>query len=257
MRTAKLFSVFAGVLFICSSVLFAQGNNKDQLFMVREEVARVDMWDKYESTSKQWVEMMQEGMLDISSVSASQRDDGHYYYLIPLKDYAEIDNFPKIFGSAIDKIGKDKWSAFMKENETTIATHKDFVVKRSADYSYTPKSPRLKSDEGTFIHWLFFHYKLENRKEMLDILKEWKKLYEDNNITDGYTIWMPEFGMDNDAMVLTEVYKDGADFYTRDKEITALIKDKADALWAKMAPLLKSTEQKYGKLRPDLSYIKK
>jgi len=36
-----------------------------------------------------------------------------------------------------------------------------------------------------------------------------------------------------------------------------LIKSEEEALWAKMAPLLTSTEQKYGSLRPDLWLRKK
>ena len=257
MRTAKLFFAFAGVVPVCAQLSFAQEMPKDQLYMVREEVVRVEAWDKYESTSKQWVELMTEGGLDVPYVRASQRDDGHYYYLIPVSNYAAVDNFPKVFGSAVEKAGKDKWASFMIENESSILTHKDFFVKWSGEYSYVPKEPRLKQGEAKFVHWMFFHFKLEKRKELLELLKEWKKLYADKNISDGYSIWMVEFGLDNDSMVLTEYYKDGADFYNRDKEITELIKEQADALWAKMSPLLTSVENKYGKLRPDLDYVKK
>lgn len=230
---------------------------KDQLYIVREEVVKVDMWDKYESTSKQWVEMMTKGGLDIPFLRASQRDDGHYYYLIPLNSYADIDKFPGIFGSAIEKVGKENWADFMIENEGSMVTHRDFVVRWSAEYSYVPKEPRLKMEDSKFLHWMYFHFKLENRKEVLAILKEWKKLYEDKNINSGYSIWLVELGLDNNMMVLTENYKDGADFYTTTKENDALMEAEATILWNKMAPLLTSIEQKYGNLRPDLGYVKK
>lgn len=77
------------------------------MYTIREEVVKVDQWDKYESTSKQWAELMTQGGLDIPYVRASQRDDGHYYYVSPVSNYAAVDNFPKVFGSAIDKIGKN------------------------------------------------------------------------------------------------------------------------------------------------------
>ena len=51
---------------------------------------------------------------------------------------------------------------------------------------------------------MFFHYKLENRKEIMDIMKEWKKLYEDKNIKNGYSIWLIELGLDNNMIALTE-----------------------------------------------------
>lgn len=257
MRSAKLFFMFAAVLFVCAQVLYSQEAPKDQLYMVREEVARVDMWDQYESTSKRWVEMMTEGGLDLPYVRASQRDDGHYYYLIPLKSYSDIDKMPGIFGSAIDKVGKDNWSKFMVENEGSIATHRDYIVRWSAEYSYVPKEPRLKMEDAKFIHWMYFHFKLENRQELLSVLKEWKKLYEDKNIKNGYSLWIVELGLDNNMMVLTENFKDGADFYTAQKEDNALMEAEATVLWNKMAPYLTSVENKYGNLRPDLGYIKK
>jgi hypothetical protein len=230
---------------------------KDQLYIVREEVVKVDMWDKYESTSKEWIKMMTEAGLDFPYMRASQRDDGHYYYLLPLDNYASIDKFPGIFGSAIEKIGKDKWAEFMVENESSIETHKDFIVKWSAQYSYVPKEPRLKLEDTNFIHWMFFHYKLENRKEIMDIMKEWKKLYEDKNIKNGYSIWLIELGLDNNMIALTENYKDGADFYATQKEDNALMEAEAGALWGKMSKFVTSIENKYGSPRPDLGFVKK
>ena len=171
-----------GIIISASALSFAQKEMKDQLYWVREEVAKVDKWGQYEQISKEWVDLMTEGGLDLPSVRASQRDDGHYYYLIPLSNYAEIDNFPQIFGSAIDKIGKEKWGEFMKRSDESMVTHKDFIVKWSAKYSYVPKEPRIKPEEAGFIHWIFFTYKLEKRKEVLDIIAEWKALYEKNNI---------------------------------------------------------------------------
>jgi hypothetical protein len=243
-------------LFLIAPPAFSQ-EMKDQLYWVREEVAKVDMWDKYESTSKEWVKLMTEAGLDFHYMWASQRDDGHYYYLFPLDNYAAIDKMQTIFGAAIEKIGKEKWAKFLVENESSIVTHKDFIVTRSAKYSYVPKEPRLNSEDEKFIHWMFFHYKLENRKEVMDIMSEWKKLYESKNIKNGYTIWLIELGLDNNMIALTENFKDGADFYTAQKEDNALMEAEASALWAKMAPFITSTENKYGSQRPDLGFVKK
>jgi hypothetical protein len=215
------------------------------------------MWDKYESTSKEWVKMMTEAGLDLPYMRASQRDDGHYYYLFPLDNYAAIDKMQGIFGAAIEKIGKDKWAKFIVENESSMVTHKDFIAKWSAEYSYVPKEPRLKPEDAKFIHWMFFHYKLENRKEIMDILKEWKKLYEDKNIKNGYSIWLIELGLDNNMMALTENYKDGGDFYESQKTDNASMEAEAGVLWGKMSKFVTSIENIYGNTRPDLGFVKK
>ena len=248
-----IFFVLVGLL-IYSSFSLAQEEPKDQLYWVREEVAKVDMWDQYEKTSKEWVELMTGAGLDLPYMWASQRDDAHYYYLFPLENYAAIDKISGIFGAAIDKIGKDKWAKFNKENEASMETHMDFVVTLSAKYSYRPAEPRLKPEERKFIHWMFFHYKLENRKDVMDIMTEWKNLYQEKNIKNGYNVWLMELGRDNNMIVLTESYKDGADYYTAMEADNAMMEAEAKALWAKMVPYITSVENKYGNQRPDLGF---
>ena len=257
MRKLSAFSILLLCgLFFLTPKSFAQ-EMKDQLFLVHEEVVKIDMWDKYESTSKEWVEMMTGAGLDLPYIQASQRDDGHYYYLIPISNYAEIDKMQGIFNSAVEKIGKDKWREFMVKNNSSIESSKDFIATRSVKYSYMPENPRIKPEEINFIHWMFFTYKMENRKEVMDILTEWKKLYEDKNINTGYSIWIIELGLDNNMIALTEGYKDGTDFYTTQKEDNALMEAEAGALWGKMATFITSIENKYGNPRPDLGYVKK
>jgi len=252
----KLFLLVLAGIVIYSNFSLAQEEPKDQLYWVREEVAKVGMWDQYENTSKEWVELMTGADLDLPYMWASQRDDAHYYYLFPLDNYAAIDKFPGIFGAAIEKIGNEKWAEFMKRNEASMETHKDFIVTRSAKYSYWPEEPRLKPEERKFIHWMFFHYKMENRKEVMDIMTEWKQLYQEKNIKNGYTIWLMEMGRDNNMIVLTENYKDGADYYTSMEADNALMEAEASALWAKMSSYITNIENKYGNQRPDLGFVK-
>lgn len=254
----KLFTALAVMFFLANSVsILAQEEMKDQLFWVREETAKISMLDTYEKTAKEWVDLMHEGELDLPVVRASQRNDAHYYYLIPLSDYAEIDKFGDIFGSAINKIGKEKWDKYNAEAESSMDTHKDFIVKWSAKYSYAPKEPRLKPGETGFIHWFFFDYKLEKRQEVLDILAEWKALYEKNNIPDGWDIWLPEVGLANNSIALTEYGTDAASFYAAMKENSDKMKEEEHALWEKFSANVISFSEVFGKPRPDLTYTKK
>ncbi len=258
MLKIKIFLVLLFGLSICGSgIILAQQEPEDQLYWIREEVARVDMWQQYEETSKQWVEMMTGAGLDFPYIRASQRDDGHYYYLIPLSSYADIDRFPEIFGSAIDTIGKEKWGEFMKKNESSMVTHKDFIATWSAKYSYVPKEPRVKQQDAEFIHWVFFTFKLEKRKVVLDVLGEWKALYEKNNIPDGWSTWIIEVGEKNNMIAITEFAKDAPSFYAAMEENSEKMKAEEEKLWAKFSANVISIEQKFGKPRPDLGFVKK
>ena len=256
MLKVKLFlALLTGLIISSSFSLFAQ-EMEDQLYLVREEVVKVEMWEQYEETSKQWVEMMTGAGLDFPYMRASQRDDGHYYYLLPLSSYADIDKFPEIFGSAIEKIGKEKWGNFMVQNEASMETHKDFIVKWSAKHSYVAKEPRVKVEEAEFLHWVFFTYKLEKRKEVLDILAEWKALYEKHNIPDSCSTWLIEVGETNNTIAISEFAKDAPSFYAAMEENSEKMKAEEEKLWAKFSANVISIEQKFGKPRPDLGFVK-
>ena len=250
-----IFALLAGLFFSSSFIALAQEEPKDQLYWVREEVVKVEMWQQYEETSKQWVEMMTGAGLDFPYMRASQRDDGHYYYLLPLSSYADIDRFPEIFGSAIEKIGKEKWGEFMVKNEASMETHKDFIVKWLADQSYIPKEPRIKAEDAGFIHWIFFTYKLENRQEVLDVIADWKALYEKHNIPDGWSTWSIELGEQNNMMAFSEVAKDGASWHLNMEENSKLLKEEEQKLWARLSANVLSMEQKFGHPRPDLGFV--
>jgi hypothetical protein len=258
MRIKQIFFVFIGVMLFCAArVSFAQEEVKDQLFLLHEEVAKVDMISQYEKTSAEWVQLMHDAGLDISKIHVSQSNDFHYYYLIPISNYAEINEMYSKFQDAISKIDKEKWSKFTQENDESIETHSESVIRWSGKLSYVPKENRLKAGEAKFIHWIFFHYKLEKRKEVMEVLKEWKKLYEDNNISHGYDIWLVDLGMDNNMMVLTEFAKDGKDYYQTMDDIDKKVQQEEKALWAKFSPLVTEMVQKYGAARPNLSYYTK
>jgi hypothetical protein len=251
-----LLAFLLGLVIFNPNLLLAQQEMKDQLFWVREEVVKVEKWNQYEETSKEWVELMTSAGLDLPYMRASQRDDGHYYYLIPLNSYSDIDLFPEKFGSAVEKIGKDKWSEFMQRNESSMDYHKDFIVKWLANQSYVPKEPRIKQNEAGFLHWIFFTFKIEKKKEVLDVIAEWKALYEKNNMSDGWSAWSIEIGEQNNMMAISESAKDAASYHANMKENSEKLKEEEGKLWAKLSQLILTLEEKYGKPRPDLGFVK-
>ncbi len=257
MLKPKHFLLLFALMICYSGLAQAQDNADGKLFWIHEEVVKISKWEQYEKTSKEWVDLMIQGGLDLPAVYASQRNDGHYYYLIPLSSYADADKFSEIFNSAISKIGKDKWKEYAMQNNSSMETSMDYVVRRSDKYSYQPKEPRLKPEEEGFLHWIFFTYSNEKRHEVLDVLAEWKALYEKNNITDGWTIWLPEIGLQNNAIALTETAKDAADFYAEMDKNSKVLKDEEHKLWEKLSANVLTIDDKYGKPRQDLTYIKK
>jgi hypothetical protein len=233
MLKPKNFLLLLALMICYSGLVQAQDSTDGQLFWLHEEIVKVSKWDQYEKTSKEWVDLMTQAELNLPAVYASQRNDGHYYYLIPLNSYAEVDKYPEIFNAAISKIGKDKWKEYAMRNSSSMETSMDYVVRRSDKYSYQPKEPRLKPEEEGFIHWIFFTFTTGKRQEVLDVLAEWKALYEKNNIPDGWSAWFPEVGLQNNMIAITESAKNASDFYAEMDKNSKVLKDGEHKLWEK------------------------
>ena len=258
MKRFQLFCFLCFLLVFLSSTLLvkAQDESKDQLCWIHEEKAKVNMLDKYESTSKDIIKMFKEGDLGID-IYGSQRDDNWFYYLIPISKYSDIDSIYKDFGSAREKAGADKWTSKMVENASTVEMSKDMLVTRSGKYSYTPKNPRIKQNEVNFIHWDYFTVLPEKRKEFFDIAEQFKELYEKNDIGMGYGVWFPQFGFDNDLVVVTQGAKDDVDYYQASNAINEKLGKDGEMLWNKLLSTLKDFTHFNGRPRHDLSLMKK
>jgi hypothetical protein len=253
---------FIGLLLIAIITIFmgnsvmAQDAPKDQLWLVHEETAKIDMISQYVKTSKDWSAMMHEGGLALTFY-AFQRNDMHFYYVSPIADYAAIDSMPGEFQNAMKKINKDKFSTLMDENNASIESTKEFVIQRSTGLSYLPKTPRITLDKAGFVHWSFIHYKLEKRKEVMKILKEWKSVYEKNNFPDAYDIYLMGIGGDNNEIIVFDYAKNAVDYYKNDTEKSEEMKKEEGKLYKEISQYLISMKDYTGRPRPDLDYIAK
>lgn len=258
----KLSQFLLGILLVAGFTTFinttvsAQEKPKDQLFLVHEEAAKIDMISQYIKTSKEWAGMMHEGGLPISFY-AYQRNDLHYYYVTPLADYAAIDSFAGKFQNAIKKIGKDKFSKLMEKNNASIESSRDFTIRRSASLSYVPKTPRISLEKAGFVHWVFIHYKFDKRKEVMKVLKDWKAVYEKYNFPDAYTVFLTGMGLDNNEITIFDYAKNASDYYKNDADKSKEMKKEEGKLFSEISQYLINMEEYSGRPRPDLDYIAK
>ena len=237
-----------------SNTASAQENAKNQLWLVHEETARVDMISQYIKTSKEWTEMMHEGKLPITFY-AFQRNDLHYYYVSPIKSFTAIDSMKSVFQNTIKKLNKDKFSKLMDENNASILSSRDFVILRSSALSYVPKKPRITLDSAGFVHWTFIHYKLDKRKDVMKVLEEWKALYEKYNFPDAYDIFLTGIGGDNNQILIFDYAKNASDYYKNDSDKSKEMKKEEGKLFGEITPYLINMKDYSGRPRPDLNYI--
>jgi len=245
------------LLFSLTAVVLPQEQPQDPLFYIHEETARIDKIDQYNSTSRDFTQMMTDSKLDLPWIRASQTDDLVFYYLVPLKNYGDIDKLSAAFNAMMSKADKDKMNKVMQENAESIASVRELVFKRSNSLSYGDvQGLGLDMTKQNFLHWDYYIVKPGMMKDVMAIAAKFKKLSEEKKITTPYTVWLTDMGENDNLIVVTTMAKDAVSFYQQmDKDNTALGKEGED-LWNQMMTKLEHFEHKNGHTRPDLSYAK-
>ncbi len=259
MKVSHFYALFLFSLFISIYTVsgIAQEQPADPLFYIHEEVARIDKMDQYNSTSKDFTQMMMDSKLDVPWIRCSQTDDLHFYYLVPLNNYGDIDKLSAAFNDMMSKTDKDKMNKVMSENAEAIASVRELVFKRSNSLSYgSVQDMGLDMTKENFIHWDYYLVKPGKMQDVLKLGAKFKKLNEDKKITTPYTVWLADMGENDNLIVVTTLAKDAVSFYQQmDKDNAAMGKD-GDELWQQMMSMLDHFEHKNGHTRPDLSYVK-
>ena len=90
--------------------------------------------------------------------------------------------------------------------------------------------------------------------EFYELAKEFKKVYEESGIKDGYSIYSGDIGMDRNYWLVVGFGKSAEDFYSHQSENRSIVKDKVKELRDKVRAITIKREQMQGWAKPELSY---
>lgn len=224
-----------------------------RLFFVHEEIAKPSMIAEYEKGSKEFGALMR-GANIAFHYDAISSDDFRYYYLIPLKSFADVDRMMHMFMvEAPQKIGVQKFTEFMQRAGNTMESTTEWIVVQRNDISYMPAKPRLKMEEATWGRYDYYYLKPGMETMVDQISNEWKAAFAAANLPDGFTIYQAVIGADLPLVVVETRGKDPADIAVNDAKNMAALGEKGQALQAKTMATVRKFESRYGRVRPDLS----
>ena len=249
-----IFLLTGVVFFLVSALSIAQDEPKDMLYLIHKDVVIPNMVPQYEETMALLMEQIKMHNFGGEIRFASSTDDNEYFYLTPLKSYADLDKGEGYWSDLIEKAGEETMSAIFKGFDGCYDHHNNFVVKWSANLSYIPENPRLKQEEIGFIHWDYIQIQEGKEEEAMKLNKQYKELWAKHNISDGYNTWIADIGHNLGMMVFTQGAKDAADFYNSREETNEKLGEELAALDAKFLPLMKDFYHKNGKPRPEYSH---
>jgi hypothetical protein len=223
------------------------------LLYVHEEIAKPSMIADYERISKELGAAMRGANIPFH-YDAVSTDDFHYYFVLPMKSFGDVDKIMQTFMVDLpQKVGKEKVSDLMRRGGATMEMTREWILVRRDDISYSPAKPRLNVEEATHFQYDFYYLK-PGMEDMVDqISNEWKAALQAANINDGFTVYQAAVGGDLPLVVVVNRGRSAADLATQTARNMETLGEKGRTLLGKTFSTVRKFETKIGRLRPDLS----
>lgn len=228
---------------------------KSQMFLIHEDEVLPSMWKKYEAAVKNFVKVLTDSKVEETSFSVVQVNHLTYSFIIPVNDY---DGLAKHFGmrdAMIEKVGKDKFDQAMSQFDGCYDTHRDYLLTLRNDLSYKA-TVGLNPEEGfNFRHFDYWYVIPGKEDEMIEILKEWKALYEAKNIEQAYRVYIGGIGTHYQTFILVRPDKGRVEWAISSEKRNELGGKEMDKLLEKTLSIIQKFEHMNGRMRPDLYYM--
>jgi hypothetical protein len=238
-----------------SNLAQAEEQNTQFLFIV-QEVVKPSMIKDFEEATKEEFALIAEQNFPYTCYTYNS-DDYIYYYVWPMKDYADIGNMMAAWGEMVQKIGVEKWSALGERKGKMFEYYKFWAAYYRPDLSYVQENPRFKPEEANFRYWVFLSILPGKELEFENICKEWLELDKKVDRMDSYDLFVGDIGTEMPFYFWEVKGKSAGDFFSQQEIYGGKTGDVGMELWNRTMALCRKVEDKTGWFRPDLSYIPK
>jgi hypothetical protein len=248
MKTIR-FTLITGLLVCLFAGMNAQPNQSAQLLAIHEDQVMVGKTAEYTKASEGLVKLMKENNFQGLTFVAFWLEDNTFMYVSWLDNMAQLDKNP--WQELSQLAGEEKTDAVMSAFGGTYNTHVDYIAHFHPELSY--KAEQLQEEGNIYREWDYFYYNEINQDRMMELAKEWKKLYEDNNLDIGYTVYSNGFGHEGPVLVIHRWAKDPVDMAERAQKTNQVLGDAAQQLWERTQALGYRIATRRGWLLPNLS----
>lgn len=252
----SIFLMVSLVVSLCTLTTIAQSEEqKTQLVIVWDVVVHPSKFMEYEATMKEFVALYAKHECPYPWL-AYRTSDFHYYFVMPVENFAALDDVFSYFGKVAEKAGKE-YEALEKGFAATFESETIGTFYLRYDLSYIPEEPRVTDEEMNFTWWDFYYILPGMEKEAEEICHEWQALFKNNGISDGWSIYVGVMWSDLPVLVVAGGAKSEADYYTQNEKNFQKFGEKLQPLMKKTMDGTRRFEKKTGTILRELSYTPK
>lgn len=245
-------TIFTTAIFLAFSFNLVMAQESDtQLYMIHEDLVIPAQSFKYMETTAALKKAMEDNNVVTMGFSTFWLDDNTWWFTRPIPNYAAMDENP--MKELFDKMGEEEaWALFSKFNGT-YHEHRNFVAVYHPSLSYKPEGSQEPGNN--YREWMYLYYDDTDQEAMIDVMKEWKALYESKGIEHGYSVFSAGLGHYGPVLVVHTWAESEAAHAAAGEDSMAKLGEERMELLGKTMPLIQKQETKRGMYMPDHSYI--
>jgi len=254
MKRKILIFLMVTILFgLCALTNLAQAQEqKAQLYLVADVIVKPSEVSQFVKAVKEEVAFYSKYKYTYSwNVYSSV--DNHYYFVMPVNDFSDIDNFYKAGGEVADKAAEE-YQAMGNLFKGTYEYMRFSVSTFRPDLSIIAENPKSAEGETNFLCWDFHYVKPGMENEYEELLQEFKALSKKKGIIQSWSAMVGGLGNDQPVYVMIARAKNAVDFYSDNAKMWGSLGEEGSALYQKFMKILRKRETKTGWYRPELSY---
>jgi len=250
------FSLFLILLIFIWGNIFAQDNKpKEELYLMHQDVIKVDKVSQYEENVKKEIELWKRDGMELTVKYASKSDDNVFRYFTPLDNYGDLDKQTEYWKNFSEKAGEETMKELYSGYEGTYVSHKNVIVKRLVDLSYSPENSRIKGEDIKFLHIDHYYFKESKIDEGMKMMKEFKELMIEKKSDDPYNVWVSDIGGDIGWVAVVRYGKNNIDYYEETNKRMKTFAEDFKEMWPKFASTLKSFSHENGTAKREFTFF--
>lgn len=246
--------VCVGLLLSLNS--FAQDQMpKGQLLAIHQDIVMPSKVAEYEKAVKTLAEKFAEHKMTSMPYTAANSEDFTYMFIMPVENYAGLDKMETSFNDLKTKMGEEEFMALMNQFNGTYESSKAYLVKFHPELSYNPEYGSETSQGLNFRRWDYYYVKSGMEQQAIEIANAWKDLYGKHKVTQGYRLYMGDWGTEMPLIIVTQPAMNAAEYYATSQKLMDKFGEEGKQLMQKTMSVVRKFETKNGAMRPDLSYM--
>ncbi|GAA4231360.1 hypothetical protein GCM10022291_03650 [Postechiella marina] len=222
-----------------------------KMYLVHQDNVKPSMLNQYEETSKEFITASTKHNLQTSWITVST-SNLNYFYLTPIKNFAELDVDP--FADMAKAMGDD-FSKLFKKFNACYDTHGSYIISLNEKLSYMPENESSSSEDENYLDFLYLYYTPSNAEKIRENISAVKDMFTSKKSKNYYRIYQGVFGQLENYYLVVISSKDEIDSATKSINNKEVLGPERIETFRKLLKYTSRIEEYTGQMRPDLYYF--